>query len=35
MPALDPTLLTALATLISSLASLIWALRRDRDNKAP
>ena len=30
MLALDATLLTALAALISSLSSLVWALRRKR-----
>jgi hypothetical protein len=30
MPALDATIVTALAALISSLSSLVWALRRKR-----
>jgi hypothetical protein len=30
MPPLDPALLAALAALVSSLASLIWSLRRKR-----
>jgi hypothetical protein len=30
MTTLDPTLVAALAALVSSLASLIWSLRRKR-----
>ena len=30
MPILDPVLITALAALVSSLASLVWSLRRKR-----
>lgn len=35
MPLLDPAFLTALAALVSSFASLIWALRRNRGKDAP
>jgi hypothetical protein len=34
MPILDPAFLTALAALLSSVASLIWALRRNRGKDA-
>jgi hypothetical protein len=31
----DPAFITALAALVSSVASLIWALRRRRSNDEP